>query len=98
LAAVLLIALFRALLTWGCWLNSTIVNKIIVEARFDEDAGVWYVEESNLAGLRAEAESAEALLAKLPSIVEDLIELNHVDLHGSVPIELIAHAQVFAHA
>ena len=50
------------------------------------------------AGLHAEAESAEALLSKLPGIVEDLIELNHVDLHGNVLIELTAHAQAFAHA
>ena len=51
-----------------------------------------------MAGLHAEAESAESLLSKLPAVVEDLIELNHVDLHGSVVIELTAHARALAHA
>ena len=72
------------------------MNTVTVQARFDGEAGVWYVEESNLDGLHAEAESLEALVAKLPGIVEDLIELNHVDLHGNVPIELIAHAHALA--
>jgi Domain of unknown function (DUF1902) len=71
---------------------------ISVQADFDSEARVWYIAKSSLAGLHAEAETIEALVAKLPGLVEDLIELNHVDLHGNVPIELIAHARALAHA
>jgi hypothetical protein len=71
---------------------------VIVRAAYDGDAGVWYVESSSLPGLRAEADSLEALRARLPGLVEDLIELNRVDLHGNVAIEVIARAHAVAHA
>jgi len=74
------------------------VGPVIVTAAYDEDAGIWYVQSSSLPGLHTEAESFEALRRKLPGLVEDLIELNRVDLHGNVPIQLIAHASALAHA
>ena len=39
---------------------------IVVTAKYDDDANVWYVEESNVPGLRTEAPTIEALRAKLP--------------------------------
>jgi len=74
------------------------MGPIIVRAAYDEDAKVWYVEDSSLAGLRTEAPSVEALRAKLPGLVEDLIEANQIDLHGNVAIEVIAHTHALAHA
>ena len=74
------------------------MSRVTVHAAYDEDARVWYVESSSLPGLRAEADSIEALRARLPGLVEDLIELNRVDLHGDVAIEVIAHAHTVAHA
>lgn len=74
------------------------MGPVIVRAAYDDAVGVWYVEESSLAGLRTEAATIEALRAKLPGLVEDLIELNGVDLHGNVAIELIAHTHAMAHA
>ncbi|MBB5754308.1 DUF1902 domain-containing protein [Prosthecomicrobium pneumaticum] len=47
---------------------------ILVKAAHDAEAGVWYVESSDLPGLNAEAETLEGLAAKLPGIVMDLIE------------------------
>ena len=44
-------------------------------------------------GLRTEAPTIEALRAKLPGLIEDLVELNQLDFHGEVPIEVIAHAR-----
>lgn len=73
---------------------------IVVKAARDEEAGVWYVESSDLPGLNAEAETLEALVEKLPNLVLDLIEegaLNQGDDSGyqgagDFSIELIAHA------
>jgi predicted RNase H-like HicB family nuclease len=73
------------------------LSQITVVAARDEEAGVWYVESSNLPGLHTEADTFDALKAKLPGLVEDLIELNRVDLHGEVKIEVIARDHALAH-
>jgi predicted RNase H-like HicB family nuclease len=68
---------------------------IVVKAARDEEAGVWFVESSDLPGLNAEADTLEALLDKLPAVVEDLLEEAGIDGNRDghdVPIELIAHA------
>ncbi len=49
------------------------VQRVSVTAAFDEEAGVWYVLESSLPGLCADAESVDDLLKKLPGMVYDLI-------------------------
>lgn len=67
---------------------------IVVKAARDPEAGVWYIESSDLAGLNGEAETIEALVDMLPGLVADL--LGEDDSGGGVrrdvPIELIAHA------
>lgn len=72
---------------------------IVVKAARDEEARVWYVESSDVPGLNAEAETLEALIEKLPPIVQDLIDEGALDGIGGLdagdrelPIELIAHA------
>ncbi len=73
---------------------------VVVKAAREEDAGVWYVESSDLPGLNAEAETLELLLEKLPALVLDLIEEGALETDGTdrtvvdedLPIELIAHA------
>jgi len=74
---------------------------ITVNAAWDPDAGVWWIEESNLPGLRLEAETLEALCDKIPGAVADLLE-DKVSEAFEVPIEIIAqtrtHAQVGAAA
>jgi hypothetical protein len=67
-----------------------------VEAAYDSEAGVWYVQESDLPGLPAEAPTVEELAKKLPGMITDLLEENGWDdgdeCNGdTVPIELIAH-------
>ena len=49
---------------------------ILIKIARDEEAGVWYVEHSDVPGLRAEAETADALIARLPGLLTDLIEEN----------------------
>ncbi len=72
------------------------MHSVSVKAAYDDNAHVWYVEESNVPGLNTEAPSVEALRAKLPGLVEDLIELNQLDFHGEVLIEVTAHTSTTA--
>ena len=68
---------------------------IVVKAAYDNEARVWFVEDSDLHGLNAEGTSLEELVEKLPDVVADLLEANGFDPEGAreVPIELIAHAR-----
>ena len=47
---------------------------IVVHADWDPEAGVWVATTRDLRGLVTEAESVEALRAKLPGMVRDLLE------------------------
>ena len=50
-------------------------RSINVKASHDAEAGVWYVEESDLFGLNAEADTLEELVDKLPAVISDLLDL-----------------------
>ena len=43
---------------------------------WDEEAGVWYVSDTNVPGLVAEAVSKQELLRKIHELVPELYELN----------------------
>jgi predicted RNase H-like HicB family nuclease len=47
---------------------------IVIHADWDADAGVWVAATSDLRGLVTEAETIEALRAKLPGMIHDLLE------------------------
>ncbi len=65
---------------------------IIVKAAYDAEAGVWYVEDSDLPGMNAWAPTVQELSEKLPAIVLDLLEQDgENDDLDDVPIEIIAH-------
>jgi hypothetical protein len=66
------------------------VHVIRIEVQFDDEARVWFVNESTLPGLSAEADSLDQLKAKLPGMIADLIECNGLQVDDDVPIELIA--------
>jgi predicted RNase H-like HicB family nuclease len=64
---------------------------IVVHADWDSEAGVWVATTQDLRGLVTEAESIEALRAKLPGMIIDLLEETGVaDLPAS--IEIIARS------
>jgi predicted RNase H-like HicB family nuclease len=64
---------------------------IIVHADWDPEAEVWVATTQDLRGLVTEAESIEALRAKLPGMVRDLLEENGIsDVPAS--IEIVARA------
>ena len=66
---------------------------IVVKAAWDPDAGVWWVEHSDLPGLNLEAETLEALRDKLPGAIEDLLEAAGHAGKDDVLVEIIAHAR-----
>jgi predicted RNase H-like HicB family nuclease len=64
----------------------------VVKAAHDDEAGVWYVEHSDVDGLHVEGETFEAFRHNVASAVEDLLEGEG----GEVQIEIIAHASIRA--
>jgi hypothetical protein len=64
---------------------------MIVHADWDPEASVWVATTQDLRGLVTEAESIEALRAKLPGMILDLLEESGIsDLPASV--EIVARA------
>jgi hypothetical protein len=68
-----------------------LAKPIIVHADWDPEASVWVATTQDLRGLVTEAESIEALRAKLPGMILDLLEEYGIsDLPAS--IEIVARA------
>ena len=61
-----------------------------VTCHWDEDAGVWYVAESDVPGLATEAATVEKMDRKLRTLIPELLELNRSGTGAPVPFELIA--------
>lgn len=65
-------------------------RSVVVKAAHDPEAGVWYLEESDLFGLNAEAETLEELVEKLPAVISDLLEPDGSE-DTEVPVDLVVH-------
>ena len=61
----------------------------MVRATWDEEAKVWVAESDDILGLATEAESIDALLAKLRVMIPELLEANDGELPDDVPSELL---------
>jgi predicted RNase H-like HicB family nuclease len=60
---------------------------IVIHADWDPDASVWVATTQDLRGLVTEADSIEALRAKLPGMILDLLdESRSSDLPASIEI------------
>jgi predicted RNase H-like HicB family nuclease len=64
---------------------------IVIHADWDAEAGVWVATTQDVRGLVTEAESIEALRAKLPGMILDLLEESGI-LDRPASIEIIARA------
>ncbi len=65
----------------------------VVKASFDDEAGVWYVDHTDVPGLATEAASFEELCRKIQTIAGELLEANGLETGPSeFAIEIIAHA------
>ena len=64
---------------------------VVIHADWDPEASVWVATTNDIQGLVTEADTIEALRAKLPGIILDLLEEQGIsDLPAS--IEIIARA------
>lgn len=72
-------------------MEQVLAKPIIVHADWDPEAAVWVATTQDLRGLVTEADSIEALRAKLPGMILDLLEDGGIsDLPAS--IEIVARA------
>ena len=65
---------------------------IVVHADWDPDAGVWVATTRDLRGLVTEAGTLEALRAKLPGMIHDLLEEYGISDDLPASIEIVARA------
>jgi predicted RNase H-like HicB family nuclease len=65
---------------------------IVVKAARDEEAGVWFIESSDMPGLNVEADTLEELIEKIPAAIQDLVEEGGGEYSGDLPVEVVAHA------
>lgn len=72
------------------------MNRLTVEAVWDEEASVWVATSDDIAGLVTEADTLEELRAKLIDLVPELLAENGVPpgKDPSLPIEIIARQQL----
>jgi hypothetical protein len=70
------------------------LQECVVRAKWDAEAGVWYVADSNLPGLVAEADTVDALHDKVIARVRELADLNRhlIDWQAGdeIPVHLTA--------
>jgi Domain of unknown function (DUF1902) len=66
---------------------------IVVNATWDPEAGVWVAESDDLP-LVTEAPTVDGLLAKLPGMIQDLLEDADSGSEVEIPFQLIAHESV----
>jgi predicted RNase H-like HicB family nuclease len=71
--------------------DQSMARPIVIHADWDPEASVWVATTSDLKGLVTEAESIEALRAKLPGMILDLLE-EYGDSDLPASIEIIARA------
>jgi len=62
----------------------------IVRAAWDGDAGVWYVEESDIPGLATESATLDGLRQRIRDIIPDLLE-DGSDVPEAIEVDIIAH-------
>ncbi|MDA8347970.1 MAG: DUF1902 domain-containing protein [Pseudomonadota bacterium] len=68
-----------------------------VTCQWDDEAGIWYVSESDVPGLITEAATVEEMGSKLQRMIPELLELNEShDPCREVPFELIARRREVA--
>ena len=66
---------------------------IVVRAQWDPEAEVWVATSDDVAGLVAEADTQEALIAKLHDLIPELIELNGGSFGGLPEVPLVVMSE-----
>lgn len=64
-----------------------------IEALWDDEVKVWVATSDDVPGLATEADTMEALMAKLRVMIPELLELSGITPGASIPFRL--HAERF---
>ena len=70
---------------------------LFIRAEWDPEAGVWVATSEDVPGLATEAETMEALSAKLDAMVPELLDANGYPEGPEVPFEVLARRFSVAH-
>ena len=70
---------------------------LFIRAEWDAEASVWVATSDDVPGLATEADTLEALSAKLDVMVPELLQANGYDDGPDVPFELLARKFSVAH-
>jgi predicted RNase H-like HicB family nuclease len=70
-------------------ISMTQTKPYFVRAEWDEEAAVWVATSDDVPGLVTEAETMEALLAKLRILIPELLDANAQTNNEPVPFELL---------
>ena len=63
---------------------------LFIRAEWDDEAGVWVATSDDVPGLATEADTLEALSAKLDVMVPELLDANGYPGGNEIPFELLA--------
>ena len=66
----------------------TTENTLIVQAFWDEEAGVWVATSDDVAGLATEADNINSLVAKLKVMIPELLDANGYPDRDEIPFQL----------
>ena len=67
-------------------------------AQWDDEAGVWVATSDDVPDLATEADTQEKLIAKLKTLIAELLVANGIDAGAHVPFELLTRRFELAHA
>jgi hypothetical protein len=67
------------------------INQINVTLEFDPEASIWWIKECDVSGVCLEAQTIDALIARLPDAVRDIWDVTQVAYDHGASIEIIAH-------
>ena len=65
-----------------------------INVEWDNEAGVWYIEDSNVPGLVGEATTLEAMIALLHVRVPEMLEENGCPSGDDIPLRLLTTAHL----
>lgn len=69
-----------------------------IHAEWDDEARVWVATSDDVPGLATEADTQEQLIAKLKTLIPELLDANGIDAGAHVPFELLTRRFEVAHA
>jgi predicted RNase H-like HicB family nuclease len=71
----------------------------MINAEWDQDAGVWIATSQDVPGLCAQASNLEELVEVVKALVPELLEANQAlpAESGPIPLDILARRQTFAH-